>query len=199
MVEQELSAPTEIAKRVKEVIDGVLATGDWEHSLFLKTSAAKLRQLCVDAERLSHLDEQNLNVVVDKSFDRRTVPPGYSQVFILLYQVDDTNLQSWCRTIKTLTEHSITRPAYKDEAYAEEFIRSKVSGIERNGYAVVNVKSDDFYEEEASPVDACGHQLFVLKENSIKIENIVEFVQANKKHYVVNDDGLVLLDKKGED
>ena len=43
-------------------------------------------------------------------------------------------------------------------------------------------------------MDAYGHQLFVLKENSVKLENIVEFVLANKQHYVIHDDALVLLD-----
>jgi hypothetical protein len=204
MVEQKSLSHTEIANKVKEVIDGVLATGDWEHSLFLKTSAAKLRQLRVDAEKLSNTEVQSQNEITDKAVSvdadskRRVVPAGYSQVFILLYQVDDTNLQSWYRTIETLIEHSVARPAYKEEAHAEEFIRSKASGIERNGYAIVNIKSDDFYEEEVPPVDAYGHQLFVLKENAIQMENVVEFVHANKSHYALRDSGLVLLDADDE-
>jgi hypothetical protein len=202
MEEQRLFSPNEIANKVKEVIAGVLATGDWESSIFLKATATKLRGLQAEAERLSHLGEQvqqvqNVATASDKTIKRRTTPPGYSQVFILLYQVDNTNLQGWYRTIKTLTDYSVTRPAYKDEAYAREFIRSKTSGVERNGYAVVNIKSDDFYNVEQPPVDASGQQLFVLKENSVKLENIVEFILANKQHYAIRDEALVLLEEEG--
>lgn len=202
MEEQRLFSPNEIANNVKEAVASVLATGDWESSIFLKATATKLRVLQTEAERLSHLGEQvqqiqNVATASDKTAQRRVVPSGYSQVFILLYQVDNTNLQGWYHTVKTLTEYSVTRPAYKNEAHAREFIRSKTSGVERNGYAVVNVKSDGFYNAEPPPVDVFGQQLFVLKENSVRLENVVEFVLANKQHYVIQDDALVLLEEEG--
>ncbi|MEI8054401.1 MAG: Dot/Icm secretion system protein IcmQ [bacterium] len=194
MEEQKLLTPNEIANKVVETIDGLLATGDWENSVFLKASAAKLRELRTQAQQLSLLGgqaQQEQKAIVTAS--AKTIQPGYSQVFILLYQVDGANLQEWYRTVKTLVDYSVTRPAYKDEAYVKEFIRSKTSGVERNGYAVVNIKSDDFYNVEQPPVDALGHQLFVLKESSIKLENIVEFIHANKQHYAIRDEALFLL------
>jgi hypothetical protein len=198
MEEQKLLTLNEIAEKIGEIIDNLLATGYWENSIFLKASAAKLRGLRAEAQRLSLFggqtqQEQKAATVAAKTIQRRAVLPGYTQVFILLYQVDSANLQEWYRTVKTLTDYSVTRPAYKDEAYAKEFIRSKASGIERNGYAVVNIKNDDFYDVENPPVDSCGHQLFALKENSIKLENIVEFVLANKQRYALHDEALFLL------
>ena len=191
------SASTEIARKVKEIIENVLAAGNWENSIFLKASGTKLQKLRNEAERLFLLGEESKNVkaVANKNIEIRTVPPGHSQVFILLYQVDGTNLQGWYRNIKTLTDYSVTRPAYKNENHAKEAINAKSSGVERNGYAVVNVKDESFYSAEQPPVDALGHQLFVLKENSINLENIVEFVHANKKHYSISDDELVLLNE----
>jgi Dot/Icm secretion system protein IcmQ len=196
MVEQVPLAPNEIAKKVIEVIDGLLTTGSWDSSVFLKASAARLRGLRTQAERLSHFGEKKQSdTPVGKALERRAVPSGYTQVFILLYQVDGANLQGWSRNIKTLIDYSVTRPAYKDESFAKEAVRSKVASIERNGYVVVNVKNDAFYSAEQAPTDNFGHQLFVLKENSIKLENIVEFVHANKKHYTIGDNDLVLLDE----
>lgn len=201
MEEQKLLTLNEIAKKIKEIIDSVLATGDWENSIFLKVSAAKLRELQVEAQRLSCLGEQTQQEQKDSTkaantAAERVAPPGYSQVFILLYQVDSANLQGWYNTIKTLMDYSVTRPAYKDESYARDVIRSKTSGIGRNGYVVVNIKDSDFYDVEQSPVDASGHKLFVLKENAVKLENIVEFVLANKQHYVIRDDALFLLEEE---
>ena len=202
MEEKKLLVFSEVAGKIMEIIDSLLTTGDGESSIFLKASAAKLRELQVEAQQF--LDdqvqpEQKVVTVAAKTTQRRAVPPGYSQVFILLYQVDSANLQEWYRTIRTLMDYSVTRPAYRDEAYAKEFIRSKASGIERNGYAVVNIKSDDFYNVEQPPVDVLGHQLFVLKENAIKLENIVEFILANKHHYAIRDEALFLLEEEQQD
>lgn len=201
MAEQELLTPNKIAEKIKEIINSILTTGDWECSIFLKASIIKLRKLLTEAEQLSHLGEQakqdQNTIIISKNKGRGSTPPGYCQTFILLYQVDSADLQGWYNTIKTLTGYSVTRPVYKNETYAREFISSKTSGIERNGYAVVNVKIDDFYNNEEQPqLDGCGHQLFVLKENSIKLENIIEFVLANKQNYAVGENALILLDEK---
>lgn len=196
MAEQELQEATEIARKVATIIDAILATGDWENSIFLKASTVKLQKFRVAAERLSHLGQQDESStdVIDKT-TRRRIPPGYSQVFILLYQVDGANLQSWYHIIKTLMDYSVTRPVYKSESYAQECIRAKKdSDIARNGYAVVNIKNENFYGEEQASVDAFDHQVYVLKENSVKLENIVEFVHANKNYYAIYDNKLVALD-----
>lgn len=195
MAEQEALTPHEIAEKITEAINAVLAAGDWSNSIFLKTAAVKLRELLVKTDQLLHLGMKTEGATdgSDKIVQHRTIPAGYCQVFILLYQAQNTDLQGWYHTIRTLIDYSATRPVYKEEACAREFIRSKTSGIECNGYAVVNIKNDSFYNVEQPPVDVYGHLLFILKENSVQLENIVEFVLANKKHYVIHDDALVLL------
>ncbi|MDR1057022.1 MAG: type IVB secretion system protein IcmQ [Coxiellaceae bacterium] len=198
MAEREklLNAAIEIGRKLINILDDILVTGDWDSSLFLKTSAAKLRDLRNEIAILCDIDKAKPTDVyqstVPNKDSRQNSPPGYFRVFILLYQVDGSNLQSWYRTIKTLSEYSVTRPAYKDENHAQEFIRAKTLGIERNGYVVVNVKDNDFYPTEQH-VDSFGHPLIALKEEAVKLDNVVEFVHANKKHYVIRDNALVLL------
>jgi len=191
MAEQEdKRIETEFGKKLIDILDDVLATGDWESSLFLKSSATKLQKLRAEIEKVCITGGVEIKTsVVNK--DSKIIPPGYTQVFILLYQVDGANLQGWHRTIKNLEEYNVTRPAYKDESYAREFIRSKVASIDCNGYVVVNVKDDDIYKVDAP--DAFGHQLFALREKAIQLENVFEFVHANKKRYVVRDNELVLF------
>lgn len=182
-----------ISKKLKEILDNVLATGDWESSLFLKTSAKKLRDLKSKVEKLSaEISGVDQTVGIDKSGDKIELQVGSSRVFILVYQVEGTDLQGWARTIKTLVEYGVTRPAYKEEDQAREFIRAKVSNTERNGYVIVNVKDEAFYQVDQQ-VDALGNQLFALRENAIKLENIIEFVHANKKRYAVRENELVFL------
>jgi hypothetical protein len=198
MVEQKKPVAYDIAKKMHEIVTGVLATGNWESSEFLKAAAVKLRSLVGQIEQLIKFIEQNQQIenIVDVAASvarLSAIVPGYCRVFVLLYQVENANLQGWHRAIKILVDHSVSKPVYKDENYIKEFIHSKEVGIEHNGYVVVNVKNDAFYEREKPVVDSCGHELFMLKENAIKLENIVELVLANGLHYAVCNDKLILL------
>lgn len=188
-----------LSKKLKSALEGLLATGDWSSSPFLQTNAVKIRDLIAKADELSHIGELATNmttavagrsdIMADKS---KNTMEGYSQVFILLYQVDGANLQSWQRNIWTLVDNIAARPVYKVEGDVNEFVRSKEGAVvERYGYVVVNVKNEDFYQIEPQ-LDPLGHKMFALKEDAIKLANIVFFVHANKNRYVLRDKELVL-------
>ena len=183
----------ELSKQLRDILDDVLATGDWQSSLFLKTAATRLRELRGKSDQLFNRGNVVTEAVRTQDSSRKTAPPGCLQVFILLYQVDGANLQGWCRNIKTLADYSVTRPVYKDEGHAKESIRSKTATVDRNGYVVVNVKKNDLDETGQQQVDQFGHPLFVLKQGVIKLENIVEFVHSNKRRYALGDNDLVYL------
>lgn len=197
MVEQELSTYMEIIEKLKKIVSAVLKTGDWTHSIFLKVTAAKLQKIYDKAGQLSNLKRQpQVTQHVKEKKDIRAIPPGHFQVFILLYQVDGTNLVGWYRNIKMLAEYSsITRSAYRDEISVKELIHSKSSNIERSGYIVVNIKEDDIRSTDQVSLDVLGHKLYTLKDKAIKLKNIVEFVHADKNHYEIGSDRLILIDK----
>lgn len=182
----------ELSKQLRDILDDILATGDWQSSLFLKTAATRLRELREKSDQLFN----NGNVVTEaakvQDSSRKIAPPGYLQVFILLYQVDGASLQGWYRNIKTLADYSVTRPVYKDEEHAKEFIRSKTAAVDRNGYAVVNIKEGDF-DDTGQQVDQFSHPLFILKQDAVKLENVVEFVHSNKRRYAMGDNDLIYL------
>ena len=193
----ELQQVNEIARQVEATINALLANGDWVKSLFLKAIASKFQTMLLAVRHLVQLAQQDEpHAAVQKVARNKETPPGYSRVFMLLYQVDGTNLQSWYRTIKTLTDYTVTRPVYKNEDYAQECMRAKKdTEIERNGYIIVNIKNEDIYGEEYVSVDNFQHNMYVLKENAVELENILEFIHANKRHYAIHDNELVLLDK----
>lgn len=182
----------DVGKQLLAVLTGILASGDWESSLFLKVEADRLKEFSGQVGTLLKSDEPKLDIIA-RDVARPKPQFGYSQVFILLYQIDGANLQNWYSNIKNLGQYSVTRPAYIDERYAQEFIRSKVANIERNGYVVANVKSDDFYQEGEKLFDPFGHELVSLKDKAVLIDNVVEFVHANKRRYAISDNKLVLL------
>ena len=184
-----LSAP-EIGEKLTSIIDNLLDTGDWGSSLFLKASASRLRELRDEAEIMSHKHDHHAAMIKENA-ELTIIPSGHIQVNIFMYQVDGTNLQSWLRAIKSLAESKIVRPAYKSEEYVQAFIRSKTSAPESHGYITVYVKEDDFYTINPVPVDFLGHELLTLKEKAVKMENIIKFVHANKKCYLVQSGELV--------
>lgn len=186
----------ELSKRLWVILDEVLTTGDWQSSSFLKTAAIQLRDLQEKCNKLSLSSGGNKAATevinVDKDTTRRAIVPGYARVFILLYQVDGANLQSWYRTIRTLAEHSITHQIYKEENHVKEAIRAKITDQDRNGYAVVDIKEENLLSGE-QPLDQFGHALCVLKDSSVKLENIIEFVHNNRKRYALHDNELFFL------
>ena len=196
MAEQkEQKSVFELSKQLRDILDGVLSIGDWKSSLFLKTAATKLQDLREKSDKLFRSGTVSVeDANASKNYVRQAAPPGYSQVFILLYQVDGANLQGWYRTVKTLSDYNVTRPVYKEEDHVKEFIRSKTATPDRNGYAVVNIKDSDFYQTEQQ-ADQFGHPLFILKEGAVKLENVIEFIHSNRKCYAVHEDEMVFLNE----
>lgn len=179
----------EVAKKLAELLDGLLATGDWQSSLFLRVASKRIQILLDEAKSLVELSnpEQSLTKKVKDSAH------GYIPVYISLYQVVGNNLQNWQYALRLLSEHNTSRPTYRNEQFVRELIDSKPDG-KRHGYAIVHVKEDDIYTFEEQPRDSLGHEMLVLKEGVIKLENIIGFVHANKKRYAfVNN---MLVDEK---
>lgn len=183
----------EIGKKLVDILDGLLKAGNWESSLFLKASSGRLRELRNEAKNLAQIDQGDEATSLAAAFDR-PVPPGYIQVYISLFQLEGSNFQIWHRTVKALTEHSITRPIYKDVKFAQEFIRSKAD-IDHHGYVIVNIKDSDVFKLEQPSMDGLGHELLTIKEGAVKLENIIGFVHANKKRYLVKENELVFIDE----
>ena len=182
----------ELAAKLKEIVNSVLGTGDWERSVFLKTSAIKLKNILHSVDALLQTGDETSVSNNNETFIKKDVPLGYTRVFILLYHVDGSNLDDWYRSIKTLTEYSVTRPVYKDEEIIKKVINSKSPHISRHGYVVVDVKNTDFYDANQLVIEEENRNLFTLKEKAVKLENIIEFVHGNKNHYVICKDKLVL-------
>jgi len=191
MSDQKQITSSELGKKLVGLLDGLLEVGDWTASLFLRTSAKRLRDLRDEANKIAIQDTAQ-TLVVNTVETKKTIPQGYIQVYISLYQVDGANLQTWYRTIKGLLELSASRPVYKDESHVRELIRSKTD-LERNGYVIVNINPADIYGAEKPVSDPFGHELINIKEGAIKLENIVCFIHGNKKRYDLIKDGLVFL------
>lgn len=178
--------PHDIREKLVQILDGLIEHGRWDSSLFLRNLLKRLQQVrATIAEKLPPpmLQDSSLEGVVSKE--------GYERVYIELYQSSCEDLTSWRRTIENLCEHFVSRPVYRLEEHVQELIRSKRSRTD--AYVVVWVKRDDIMPSaDGHPVvDRFGHEVVRLKEGSVKIENIIEFVH-DKLVYIYKDEQLVV-------
>lgn len=187
----------EIAKQLKRIIEDILGAADWESSFFLKQAAAKLRTLLIEADRLCQVFAEYKTIAVRQhDLSRQSqaeILPGFTRVYVLLYQVNGNDLAAWYENIKSLTHYSANRSIYKNQSYAEELMRTKTGNLACHGYVVVDVHNSDFYELGAPALDLYDHELVALKADAIKLEYVVELVLANKQHYIIQDHELVLV------
>jgi Dot/Icm secretion system protein IcmQ len=182
------SPEIDIGAKLVKILDEALTTGEWD-TLFLRNVKKRLEGLRTEAGSL---------LKADKNIGMHAAPPSaqhnadeYIKIYILLYQLDSNNLQSWTSLIKTLREYNVNRPTYLDEQYIQELVRSK-RDAEKYGYVTVNIKKTNIYQFDKQMVDSFGHEIIALKEKAIKLENIIEFVHANKRRYAFKDNKLFL-------
>lgn len=189
---QNKSSPEKkLGEKLVEILGNVLYSGEWESSLFLKNVKKQLENLKNEAVSfVGHNNEGQAVGGAELAYVRDNIAKeGYLRIYVLLYQFDSNNLQSWLSLVKSLTEYNVSRPTYDQEPYVQELIRSKKE-VERYGYAIINIKQNDIYSLEKRPIDVFGHEILILKEKAIKTENILEFIHANKRKYAFRDSKL---------
>lgn len=188
----------EIRDRLLEAVDKAITEGSWETSLFfknIKKQLLEIREFIVT--ELAEEGEETPTATIDPDHHTHALEEreGYERVYVTLYQTDSARLERWLSTIKMLTGgHSVSRPAYRNEADVEEVIRIKQS--KSDAYVMVWVKQSDIIPSySGAPLkDKWQHELLTLKEGGIKLENIIEF-RHDGKTYHLRGDTLVLHHK----
>lgn len=169
------------------ILDELLNNNDWESSLLLRTAKKHLNALKDEAKQITDsfkISEQHEDVV-------SSLKEGHIKVYISLYQTEGTKLKIWHDMLKSLSEHSVSRPVYKDEEQVRTAIRSKPD-MQRHAYVVVAIPENGIIHFEKPAVDRLGQELLTLKDGVIETRNIIEFVHANEKRYKFRNDMLVL-------
>ena len=176
-----------LVNKLTDALDEVLSIGNWDTSLFLRASASRLKEL---RDQVKAICDKDKAVADSEALDKAKEISDQVQVFVLLYQIEPSDLHKWFGTIEALTQYGATRPAYQDESHIQEFIRSKEKDIDRNAYVLVNVNKADILEQAQQ--DSLGHPLVTLIEGAIKQENISNFIHGNKT-YKINDGELEII------
>lgn len=183
-LDEETKTNLEILKSLDEAIQ----TGPWEHNLFLMGVGKKLREL---RERFQQ--EAGLGgVAEDGTAAQQALGEGeYFDVYISLYQAEGNNIRKWFGVVTSLAGHSVSRPVYKKEEDIQAAIRAK-EYKQNDAYIVVKIREKDLLiiPGEKPRLDREGRELLILKENAVKLENIIRFVHLSGE-YILSENTLV--------
>lgn len=171
----------ELSKEIIVAIDNIIKAGDWDDSLFLRTTIRPLRELRreVVATRDSLMEEQGLVEITEYQPAEDEV-----KVYVSLYQADGHNLQKWEAQLASIDCYMAGRPIYKNEADIKKTIRQKLLQMSE-GYAVVLVKKNQLLSQgfDQRKTDRYGHELLTIESGVINSEKVIGFSHGGRNYF----------------
>lgn len=175
--------------KILETFDKVIANDVWQKTSLLKVFAKDLQAMrdnfyvAIDYE--NYLSKLKTKQVTEK------VRVGQLKVFVSIYNSSGDDLDKWYLIIKGVANGVVTRPTYRTEEDVKSIINSK-EARQNEGYLVVYINNSDIVAKEEMR-DSLGAELTQIKEGSIQLENIVEFVHQSGV-FVPKDNKLIAKD-----
>ncbi len=163
----------EIKKRLVLLLDELLEKDYWQDSLFLQAAEKQIKEM-----RAKIASDHKLQMVLPTQDSPVSANDEHTEVYIALYQADGSNIAKWAQMLATITNLSISRPIYKHEHEIQACMR----GIEKkqnHAYVKVWVPCEAILSSSTPPTDKNGFELLLLKERSVKPENIVNLIHVS--------------------
>ena len=177
-------------------LDKAIEQGPWDQGKLLTNIGKRLRdfrdRIDVELDIQSQLKEDEGFNHLATRVARRS---GHIKVFVSLYCMQGGRLRNWESVLQTLSRTINTRPIYRNEADVKAMIRAKTHQ-ENEAYIAVYIRESQIAKHFTgyNPKDKLGHELVVLKEAGIDLNNITCFTHANV-HYELHDGLLAKKDK----
>lgn len=177
---------------ILKILNKAIESGPWSKTIYLRGTGKKLKELrdrfrlCLD---LTEEEEAALKASGEKGVVAKAA--NQIEVFISLYNAAGNEIKNWERLLNSLGNSIITRPILKNEQDVRELIRSKVNK-KNEAYVIAYVNTSDIIQVSGShiPRDTLGHELLMLKNGAIQLENIKRFLHVSG-HYLFQDGRLV--------
>ncbi len=177
------------AKDVLQALDDTIETGPWDKSVFLGAIGKKLKEIRFRFKnRLRFLDPGFEDSHDEESVAKLEKLPetpaanipvkteNQAEVFVSLYSADGINIEKWGKLLLALDKQIVTRPVYGQESEIRGIMRAKT--VRRNdAYAAFYLDKVDIIppKDGKAPLDRSGNPLLILKDKSLKLENITRF------------------------
>lgn len=176
---------SETLRRFIEIVDEALVAGEWQGTHLLRSMEKKIKEL---REEAVQLQTQLKEDVMAKSIGAGgNTHSNLETVYVSVYQQDFNDLRKWERTLKSITDYSITRPVYKEEDHIKEMIRGRPDP-NKEGYVAVMVKAEDIVPGFAGKpaTDKSGYDLLNIKEGGVRPAGIRRFVLGDKTYEFID-------------
>lgn len=168
------------AKDVLHALNELIKAHPWDESNFLKVMGRELRKIRDDLTMQTNAPMQDEANVASRLARKIALHSGQQEIFIALYSLEGSNMQTWERIVVNLRKQMISRPIYSNEDDIKSWIKTKENKI-NEAYVSVYVSQTDLLAiaEDKAPVDKLGKKLLVLKDNTINLDNIHNFVHES--------------------
>ena len=173
---------TKLTLRLLKALDTAISEGSWDGGLFFQAAGKKLRDI---RDRIKDLDI-DIGAEASPASTAVTTVMKYSgliDVYVSLYCSEGNNINRWETILTTISRQAITRPIYKKEKDVREVISAKDSKI-NDAYIIAYVSENSITKTLSGKplLDRFGHELTVLKENSIIVDNIAKFIHVSGEY-----------------
>lgn len=171
-----------LANDIIETVDRILAAGDWDDSLFLRSTVKPLKQIREDAmvvrEELIAREEN------DGELPEPIVADNAQRLYLSLYQADGHDLKKWAAQLSSIASYMVGRPIYAMEQDVQSALRQKLSQASE-AYAVVSIDSTHIIKNDFASVrkDRWGHELVNIEAGSLTSASIIEFVHDGRRYH----------------
>lgn len=183
----------EFNRQLVDDLDELLSKEEWEKSLMLKATYKRLKNLREQAQALL---EEHEYAQQPQQQSKEQLNEDETYIYIFLFQATGRNMSKWEDMIRTIPKYLLSRPVYAEEKAVRDRIKDRGDRKEE-GYVKAKVKKDHIVSSYAGRAeeDHLGNELVTIRESSISLDSIVEFVHANSKRYKFVDGKLVAKDE----
>lgn len=171
------------AKEFLSALDKSIASGSWDETNFVLIIGKKLKEMRKKlSEDISDIESKE-DFSADFMSKNLAMQNSLQEVYISLYSLEGTKLQSWEQIIINLRKHIVSRPVYATEEEVIAIIKTKEKKI-NEAYVSVFIKQEDILKVPVDkiPVDRLGQNMLVLKDNAITLDCINYFVHLSGKY-----------------
>lgn len=172
---------------ILKALNDAIEEGPWEESNFLRAIGKNLREIRDNFSDKINAVEINQSKEIAELAKRTAIRSGMKEIFVALYSSDGTKLQSWERILINLPRQMISRPIYAEEADVKAIIRTK-ENKNNEAYVSMYINQSDVLQlpPDKIPVDKLGKPLLTLKDRSLTLDNINQFVCSSGTYQYVH-------------
>lgn len=166
-----------------KALDTAITEGHWDGGIFFQATGKKLRDLRDALKRDIDLDINSETGINQATVNQVMKYSGLIDVYVSLYSAEGYNIHKWEMILSSIGRQSVSRPIYKKEKDVREMINAKETPV-NDAYIIAYVSENSITKPySGKPVlDRFGHELLVLKENSIVAENIAKFIHKSGEY-----------------